>query len=79
MLYLLKQIERGSNVSNGKGSEGSGLYGVLKRVYIQDGVRGLFRGAGARVLFHTPCTAITMAVFEECKRRWSQVLSLSEI
>lgn len=66
-------------MSTGKSIEGSGLYGVLKKVYLQDGMRGLFRGAGARVLFHTPCTAITMAVFEECKRRWSQVLSLSEV
>ena len=47
---------------------------MLKKVYRDDGIRGLYRGAGARVLFHTPSTAITMAVFEECKKRWTQVL-----
>ena len=51
-----------------------GLYDMLKKVYVQDGMRGLFRGAGARVLFHTPSTAITMAIFEECKKRWAQIL-----
>jgi hypothetical protein len=38
-------------------------------------MRGLFRGAGARVLFHTPSTAITMAMFEECKKRFGQLLA----
>ena len=64
------------NVSgNNELKEGTNsLYKMLKKVYREDGVRGLYRGAGARVLFHTPSTAITMAVFEECKKRWTQVL-----
>ena len=64
------------NVSgNNELKEGTNsLYKMLKKVYCEDGVRGLYRGAGARVLFHTPSTAITMAVFEECKKRWTQVL-----
>lgn len=48
---------------------------MMKKVYLQDGLRGLFRGAGARVLFHTPSTAITMALFEACKKKWGEILS----
>ncbi len=33
-----------------------------------EGIRGLFKGAGARVAFHAPSTAITMATLEECKK-----------
>ena len=50
------------------------LLQVLKRVYITEGLKGLFRGAGARVLFHTPSTAITMGLFEECKRIWVDII-----
>ena len=75
--YYVLQIERGTvNLSgNNELKEGTNsLYKIMKKVYREDGIRGLYRGAGARVLFHTPSTAITMAVFEECKKRWSQVL-----
>ena len=48
---------------------------MMKKVYIQDGLKGLFRGAGARVLFHTPSTAITMALFEACKKKWAGILN----
>jgi hypothetical protein len=30
-------------------------------------VAGLFKGAGARVAFHAPSTAITMTAFEKIK------------
>ena len=71
------QIERGTvNLSGNNEAKDStnSLYKMLRKVYRDDGIRGLYRGAGARVLFHTPSTAITMAVFEECKKRWTQVL-----
>ena len=42
---------------------------MLAHVVRSEGPRGLFRGALARVLFHTPNTAITMVAFEEA-RRW---------
>lgn len=80
-LLFIPKIERGSSGNAGGGGGGggglegtSGLRSMLRKVYRQEGWRGLFRGAGARVLFHTPSTAITMAVFEDCKRRWSEVL-----
>lgn len=44
-------------------------------VYRTLGVRGLFRGAATRILFHTPSTAITMAIYEECKWLWGRFLS----
>lgn len=43
-------------------------------IYQKLGWRGLFRGAGTRILFHTPAAAITMALYEECKVLWSNVL-----
>ena len=40
-----------------------GLAEVLK----VEGAAGLFKGAGARVAFHAPSTAITMTAFEKIK------------
>ncbi|CAM9150188.1 unnamed protein product, partial [Phaeothamnion confervicola] len=40
----------------------------LRKIYHAEGIRGLFRGSGARMAFHAPATAITMAIFEECRR-----------
>jgi hypothetical protein len=53
----------------------NGLFHALKSIYSLSGIKGLFRGSVARVLFHTPTTAITMAVYEECKRWWSYWLT----
>lgn len=50
------------------------LDGLLK-TYRAEGVRGLFRGTLSRVLFHTPSTALTMALFETCKRWWLHLLT----
>ena len=41
---------------------------MLKQVIIEEGIIGLFRGAGARILYHAPNTAITMALFEICQK-----------
>ena len=38
------------------------------------GVRALYRGALARVMFHVPNTAISMALFEESRKWWAKVL-----
>jgi hypothetical protein len=45
-----------------------GLFHATYDIYAKTGIKGLYRGALARVLFHTPATAITMAVYEECKQ-----------
>jgi len=44
-----------------------GIVGLLGAVYRRDGLAGLFRGAGARVAFFAPSTAIAMACFEAFK------------
>jgi hypothetical protein len=41
---------------------------MLGHVFRAEGLPGLFRGALARVLFHTPNTCITMVAFEETKK-----------
>jgi hypothetical protein len=37
------------------------------KIYEEEGIRGLFRGASVRVLFHTPSAAMTMGLFEVWK------------
>lgn len=44
------------------------FFGVLRRAAATEGLAGLFRGAGARVAFFAPSTAIGMATFEQLKR-----------
>lgn len=66
---LRLQIQRGS------GQKTDSMSGMLAAIYRKDGLRGLFRGAGARVLFHTPTTALTISLFEYCKRQWSNILT----
>jgi len=41
----------------------------------EEGARALFRGAGARMAFHAPSTAITMTLFEQCKGLFQQHLT----
>lgn len=48
-----------------------GLVDALGKLYRQHGLKGLFRGASARVLFFMPSAAITMAAYEEFKRMLS--------
>ena len=50
------------------------LWYILHKVYRQEGFAGWWRGAFARVLFHTPSTAITMALFEGSKQWWNDQL-----
>lgn len=45
----------------------TGLIQGLRRMAAEEGLRSMMRGAGTRVAFHTPTTAISMALFETCK------------
>ena len=45
------------------------MFDGVAKAYRAGGLRGLWRGAGARVLFHAPNQALTMAVFEACRDR----------
>eukprot|EP01035_Chromulina_nebulosa_P018562 gene18562-24285_t len=73
MAKLRLQVQRGGSYTSQIAY--TGLYDILSRVYISEGFKGLFRGAMARVLYHAPSTAITMAVFEECKKFWLKRLN----
>eukprot|EP00946_MAST-07B_sp_MAST-7B-sp1_P004427 g4427.t1 len=59
--------------SGGSGSaimpwgEYSGMFDGLMKIVRQDGIPGLFRGATARMAFHGPAMAITIASFETLK------------
>ena len=46
----------------------------LQKILRYEGVAGLFRGAGARVAFHVPSTAITISSFEQLKLLYEDLL-----
>lgn len=50
------------------------FFRILQKIYANNGVRGLFRGSCARVLYYTPSTAVSMAIFEECRRIWATII-----
>jgi len=50
------------------------MVAMLRDIYASEGAAGLFRGSMARVGAFTPTVAISMAVFESCKKIWSNVL-----
>mmetsp|Transcript_15029 Transcript_15029/g.27054 ORF Transcript_15029/g.27054 Transcript_15029/m.27054 type:complete len:338 (-) Transcript_15029:68-1081(-) len=41
----------------------------LRSIYVKEGISGLFRGAGARIMFQAPSTAITIACFSWIRAR----------
>ena len=54
----------------------TGMIDCLHSMYINEGgVRGLFRGAGARVLHVVPATAITMSCYEKCRSFYAKSLA----
>ena len=61
------RMDVGSSTAVRRGGADS-TFGMLRLVYQHSGVRGLYRGAFARVLFHAPSTAVTIVAFEEAKR-----------
>jgi len=69
LVKLRLQVQRGAAAGGGGAGAttyrgvGHGLGAVVKA----EGVAGLFKGAGARVAFHAPSTAITMTAFEKIK------------
>jgi hypothetical protein len=71
LVKLRIQIERRTAAGAGGAL---GVAGMLGRIWRVEGLSGLFRGAAARILFHAPNTAITMALFETCRGWWQRVL-----
>lgn len=43
------------------------IFDGLKKVYVHEGGRTFFKGAGARMAFFAPSTAISIALFEHLK------------
>ncbi len=70
MAKLRLQIQRSAAHSSNQPSH-IGMKDCLSYIYKQDGLRGLFRGAGARVIHFTPATAISMTCFETCRSIFS--------
>ena len=82
MAKLRLQVQRGESYAartNSSSTSSSlvayrGMVDCLRSVYREGGVRGLFRGAGARVCFYAPATTITMSCYETCRNLVSKLL-----
>jgi Mitochondrial carrier protein len=74
MAKLRLQVQRGAGSNANMIAESrtnvyyTGLLDCLRKVYSVDGMKGLFRGAGARVLHFAPATTVTMTTYETCRR-----------
>lgn len=69
MAKLRLQVQRG-NLAENPGQATPMYRGVvdcLQLTYREGGMKGLFRGAGARVLHFTPAITITMTFYETCR------------
>jgi len=73
LVKLRLQVQRGGGYSDGPEKSHQahrhykGLLDGVRAVLFEEGWRGLFRGAGVRMVFHTASTAISVSCFEECK------------
>jgi len=76
MAKLRLQVQRGKVATGGK--EGQimyrGMTDALKFAFRDGGMKGLFKGALARVLHFTPATCITMTAYETCKSFYAKIL-----
>ena len=50
----------------------------MQQIWLTEGARGLFKGVGARVLFHSPATALTIALYEQLKVVFGRALAAEE-
>lgn len=74
----MASISSPSNVSTGINYQYSGMFDGMKEILQKEGgIKGLFRGAGARVAFHAPSTAISMTLFEQCRALVERTLLVS--
>ncbi|KAF4129286.1 Mitochondrial carrier protein [Phytophthora infestans] len=73
LIKLRLQVQR-AYASQGTPAAYRGIIDGLTQVIRQEGVFALYKGAGARVAFHAPSTAITMSLFESCRRVFASLL-----
>ena len=45
---------------------------------VEEGFPSLFKGAGARMLFHAPSVAISISLYERLKLFWEKVLRMED-
>ena len=76
MAKLRLQVQRGQAAagSNNQTVQYRGMVDCLRAAYSEGGVRGLFRGAGARVLHFAPAMTITMTCYEKCRSFYANAL-----
>jgi hypothetical protein len=80
MAKLRLQVQRGARAGANSAGGGElafhyrGMADGLASIVRHEGWRGLFKGAGARVAFHAPSTALTMTLFERCKAIFQRML-----
>merc|ERR1712136_77984 len=74
MAKLRFQTQRNMPVGQAASGHLRGLGHALQSIYAEEGFLALFRGAGARVLFHTPNVCVTFTIFEQCRKFAQQVI-----
>lgn len=74
LVKLRLQVQRGAAASATDAAGGGGvpfqyrgMAHALASIIKQEGPAALFKGAGARIAFHAPSTALTMAFYEQIK------------
>lgn len=50
------------------------IIGTLKRIRLEEGFRGLYRGLGPTVVGYLPTWAIYFTVYDYCKIAWAKDL-----
>ena len=74
LVKLRLQVQRASRPTTSTISTTSavttyrGVWHALTSIYKQEGFKHLFRGGGARMLFHAPSTAVTLTSYEYVKQ-----------
>ena len=74
MAKLRLQVQR-SQMATNESIVYTGMWDCLRQTWRTQGLRGWFRGAGARVLHFAPATTVTMTTYEFCRRRVEILLS----
>ena len=76
MAKLRLQVQRGNAATGGESGQVMyrGMVDALEFAFRDGGIRGLFKGALARVLHFTPATCITMTAYESCKSFYAKIL-----
>jgi hypothetical protein len=74
---LRLQVQRGGR-GHGFAFGYRNMFDGMRQIWLAEGARGLFKGVGARVLFHSPATALTIALYEQLKVVFGRALVAEE-